>query len=40
PKFDGGLYDGDEHARSEALKLSLESGAGFIEFDIKVYSRF
>ncbi|MCI42409.1 hypothetical protein A2U01_0063646, partial [Trifolium medium] len=28
PKFDGGLYDGDEHARSEALKLSIELGAG------------
>lgn len=38
PKWDGGLYEGDEHVRTEALYLAKELGADYIEFELKVYA--
>lgn len=36
PKSEGGLYDGDENTRLEALQLALEFGADFIDVELKV----
>ncbi|XP_061348497.1 bifunctional 3-dehydroquinate dehydratase/shikimate dehydrogenase, chloroplastic-like [Gastrolobium bilobum] len=40
PKWEGGLYDGDENMRLEALQLALELGADFIDVEMKAASRF
>lgn len=39
PKWEGGLYDGDENTRLEALKLALELGADFIQVEFKEASQ-
>ncbi|PON73979.1 3-dehydroquinate dehydratase type I [Parasponia andersonii] len=39
PKWDGGLYEGDEHVRMEALHLARELGADYIEFELKAASK-
>ena len=33
---DGGLYEGDEHARVKVLRLAVELGADYVELDIEV----
>ncbi|KAG4111425.1 hypothetical protein ERO13_D13G103600v2 [Gossypium hirsutum] len=38
PKWDGGLYEGDEHSRLQALRLAAELGADYIDFELKVAS--
>ncbi|XP_058002784.1 bifunctional 3-dehydroquinate dehydratase/shikimate dehydrogenase, chloroplastic [Hevea brasiliensis] len=38
PKWEGGLYEGDEHRRLEALRLAHELGADYIDFELKVAS--
>jgi 3-dehydroquinate dehydratase/shikimate dehydrogenase len=36
PKWEGGLYEGDEHTRVETLQLAKELGADYIDFELKV----
>ncbi|KAG4928872.1 hypothetical protein JHK85_055358 [Glycine max] len=36
PKWEGGLYEGDENMQLEALQLAVELGADFIEVQLKV----
>ncbi|RYR52548.1 hypothetical protein Ahy_A06g027451 isoform C [Arachis hypogaea] len=36
PKWEGGLYEGDENIRLEALQLAMELGADFIDIELKV----
>ncbi|KAJ0542277.1 putative 3-dehydroquinate dehydratase, Shikimate dehydrogenase (NADP(+)) [Helianthus annuus] len=38
PKWDGGLYDGDEKSRLEALMLAKELGAEYIDLELQVAS--
>ncbi|XP_062144759.1 bifunctional 3-dehydroquinate dehydratase/shikimate dehydrogenase, chloroplastic-like [Alnus glutinosa] len=38
PKWEGGLYEGDEHTRVETLQLAKELGADYIDFELKVAS--
>ncbi|KAG8648208.1 bifunctional 3-dehydroquinate dehydratase/shikimate dehydrogenase, chloroplastic [Manihot esculenta] len=38
PKWEGGLYEGDEHKRLDALRLAYELGADYIDYDLKVAS--
>ncbi|KAK8317622.1 hypothetical protein V6Z11_A13G118600 [Gossypium hirsutum] len=38
PKWDGGLYEGDEHSRLQTLRLAAELGADYIDFELKVAS--
>lgn len=36
PKCEGGLYEGDETARLEALRSALKLGADYVDFELKV----
>lgn len=36
PKWDGGLYEGDEQARLETLNLAKELGAEYVDYELKV----
>ncbi|KAG5056139.1 hypothetical protein JHK85_008649 [Glycine max] len=36
PKWEGGLYEGDENKRLEALQLAVELSADFIDVELKV----
>lgn len=36
PKWAGGLYEGDEHKRLEALHLAEDLGADYVDFELKV----
>ncbi|KAH1195959.1 Bifunctional 3-dehydroquinate dehydratase/shikimate dehydrogenase, chloroplastic [Glycine max] len=38
PKWEGGLYEGDENMQLEALQLAVELGADFIEVQLKAAS--
>ncbi|KAH9754555.1 Shikimate dehydrogenase [Citrus sinensis] len=38
PKWAGGLYEGDEHKRLEALHLAEDLGADYVDFELKVAS--
>ncbi|XP_030521171.1 bifunctional 3-dehydroquinate dehydratase/shikimate dehydrogenase, chloroplastic-like isoform X2 [Rhodamnia argentea] len=38
PKCEGGLYEGDEMARLEALRSALKLGADYVDFELKVAS--
>ncbi|XP_071732300.1 bifunctional 3-dehydroquinate dehydratase/shikimate dehydrogenase, chloroplastic-like [Rutidosis leptorrhynchoides] len=38
PKWDGGLYDGDENSRVEALLLAKDLGAEYIDLELQVAS--
>ncbi|KAF3454389.1 hypothetical protein FNV43_RR04836 [Rhamnella rubrinervis] len=38
PKWDGGLYEGDEHVRLETLNLAKELGADYVDYELKVAS--
>ncbi|XP_030460756.1 bifunctional 3-dehydroquinate dehydratase/shikimate dehydrogenase, chloroplastic-like isoform X2 [Syzygium oleosum] len=38
PKCEGGLYEGDETARLEALHSALKLGADYVDFELKVAS--
>ncbi|RYR52549.1 hypothetical protein Ahy_A06g027451 isoform A [Arachis hypogaea] len=38
PKWEGGLYEGDENIRLEALQLAMELGADFIDIELKAAS--
>lgn len=38
PKWAGGLYEGDEHKRLEALHLAEQLGADYVDFELKVAS--
>nr|XP_043615181.1 bifunctional 3-dehydroquinate dehydratase/shikimate dehydrogenase, chloroplastic-like [Erigeron canadensis] len=38
PKWDGGLYDGDENSRLEALLLAKDLGADYIDLELQVAS--
>ncbi|XP_062084609.1 bifunctional 3-dehydroquinate dehydratase/shikimate dehydrogenase, chloroplastic-like [Humulus lupulus] len=40
PKWNGGLYEVDEHVRMEALHLAKELGADYVEFELEVASKF
>ncbi|MED6169242.1 hypothetical protein PIB30_019714 [Stylosanthes scabra] len=40
PKWEGGLYEGDENIRLEALQLAMELGADFIDIELKAFSCF
>ncbi|CAJ1960958.1 unnamed protein product [Sphenostylis stenocarpa] len=40
PKWEGGLYEGDESMGLEALQLAVELGADFIEVELKAASWF
>lgn len=36
PKWEGGLYDGDENSRLDALRLAMELGADYIDVELQV----
>ncbi|KAI8010477.1 hypothetical protein LOK49_LG06G03191 [Camellia lanceoleosa] len=36
PKWEGGMYDGDESSRLEALQLAMELGADYIDVELQV----
>nr|GEU88503.1 bifunctional 3-dehydroquinate dehydratase/shikimate dehydrogenase, chloroplastic-like [Tanacetum cinerariifolium] len=38
PKWDGGLYDGDENSRLEALLLAKDLGAEYVDLELQVAS--
>ncbi|PIA44593.1 hypothetical protein AQUCO_01700294v1 [Aquilegia coerulea] len=40
PKWDGGLYEGDEKSRLNALLVAMELGADYIEIELKAASGF
>ncbi|XP_027353008.1 bifunctional 3-dehydroquinate dehydratase/shikimate dehydrogenase, chloroplastic-like [Abrus precatorius] len=40
PKWEGGLYEGDENVRLEALQLAVELGAEFVDIELKAASCF
>ncbi|KAM6577642.1 hypothetical protein CsatB_029479 [Cannabis sativa] len=40
PKWNGGFYEGDEHSRIEALQMAKDLGADYVEFELKVASKF
>lgn len=40
PKWEGGLYEGDEGSRLDALRLAIDMGADYIDVELKVASEF
>ncbi|KAI8566121.1 hypothetical protein RHMOL_Rhmol02G0015100 [Rhododendron molle] len=40
PKWEGGLYEGDENSRLDALRLALELGADYIDVELQVAQEF
>ena len=36
PNWEGGLYDGDENSRLDALRLAMELGADYIDVELQV----
>lgn len=36
PKWEGGLYEGDENSRLDALRLAMELGADYIDVELQV----
>ncbi|KAL5712830.1 hypothetical protein ACHQM5_014958 [Ranunculus cassubicifolius] len=40
PKWEGGLYEGDEGSRLDALRLATKMGADYIDIELKVASKF
>ncbi|CAL5393156.1 unnamed protein product [Camellia sinensis] len=40
PKWEGGMYDGDESSRLEALQLAMELGADYIDVELQVIHEF
>ncbi|GLU08316.1 hypothetical protein SLE2022_252340 [Rubroshorea leprosula] len=40
PKWEGGLYDGDEKERLDALRLAMELGADYIDVELQVADEF
>ncbi|KAI4317661.1 hypothetical protein L6164_025512 [Bauhinia variegata] len=40
PKWEGGMYDGDENKRLDALRLAMELGADYIDVEFKVAHEF
>uniref|UniRef100_A0A2P2L5F7 Putative 3-dehydroquinate dehydratase/shikimate dehydrogenase n=1 Tax=Rhizophora mucronata TaxID=61149 RepID=A0A2P2L5F7_RHIMU len=40
PTWEGGQYDGDEKKRLEVLQLAMESGADYIDVELKVAHEF
>ncbi|KAL9325050.1 hypothetical protein ACSQ67_005695 [Phaseolus vulgaris] len=40
PKWEGGMYDGDENKRLDALRLAMELGADYIDVELQVAHAF
>ncbi|XP_022639302.1 bifunctional 3-dehydroquinate dehydratase/shikimate dehydrogenase, chloroplastic isoform X2 [Vigna radiata var. radiata] len=40
PKWEGGMYDGDENKRLDALRIAMELGADYIDVELKVAPQF
>ncbi|PIA44591.1 hypothetical protein AQUCO_01700293v1 [Aquilegia coerulea] len=40
PKWEGGLYEGDENKRLDALRLAMEMGADYIDVELQVAREF
>ncbi|XP_057484811.1 bifunctional 3-dehydroquinate dehydratase/shikimate dehydrogenase, chloroplastic-like isoform X2 [Actinidia eriantha] len=40
PSWEGGLYDGDENSRLDALRLAMELGADYIDVELQVIHEF
>ncbi|KAL3037563.1 hypothetical protein AAZX31_01G075500 [Glycine max] len=40
PKWEGGMYDGDENKRLDALRLAMELGADYIDIELQVAHEF
>ncbi|KAG5559983.1 hypothetical protein RHGRI_003313 [Rhododendron griersonianum] len=40
PKWEGGLYEGDENSRLDALRLAMELGADYIDVELQVAQEF
>ncbi|XP_028061402.1 bifunctional 3-dehydroquinate dehydratase/shikimate dehydrogenase, chloroplastic-like isoform X1 [Camellia sinensis] len=40
PKWEGGMYDGDESSRLEVLQLAMELGADYIDVELQVIHEF
>ncbi|KAL6970330.1 hypothetical protein U1Q18_030028 [Sarracenia purpurea var. burkii] len=40
PKWEGGLYDGDENSRLDALRLAMELGADYIDVELQAIHAF
>ncbi|XP_052208339.1 bifunctional 3-dehydroquinate dehydratase/shikimate dehydrogenase, chloroplastic-like isoform X2 [Diospyros lotus] len=40
PKWEGGLYDGDENSRLNVLQLAMELGADYIDVELQVADQF
>ncbi|KAG5016923.1 hypothetical protein JHK85_023059 [Glycine max] len=40
PKLEGGMYDGDENKRLDALRLAMELGADYVDVQLQVAYEF
>jgi len=40
PKWEGGMYDGDENKRLDALRVAMELGADYIDVELQVLFLF
>ncbi|XP_061367684.1 bifunctional 3-dehydroquinate dehydratase/shikimate dehydrogenase, chloroplastic-like isoform X3 [Gastrolobium bilobum] len=40
PKWEGGMYDGDENRRLDALRLAMELGADYVDIELQVAPQF
>ncbi|KAK6913821.1 SDH, C-terminal [Dillenia turbinata] len=40
PKWEGGLYEGDEKKRLDVLRLAMESGADYVDVELQVADEF
>lgn len=37
PKWEGGMYDGDENKRLDALRVAMELGADYVDVELQVH---
>lgn len=37
PKWEGGMYDGEDNKRLDALRLAIELGADYIDVELQVF---
>ncbi|MED6182771.1 hypothetical protein PIB30_031877 [Stylosanthes scabra] len=40
PNWEGGMYQGDDNSRFEALRLAMDLGADYIDIELKVANQF